>query len=264
MNVRHPIAALSTAALVALSAAPAPASHGGIHPTFRETGVWFKCPGPTKLHQANWAANYGNASAAFAPWDATPPAGSVLDGEGCGAVDYGGTSNGFYSAVVRGTVVGNLRDMTVRIHNFLLNNAGQEATETLRLTGDIDGVPIFPGGITPSGGRTVEVTPVPGNSGATELYEFSITNLGYANEILDDDGKVLDVETGGVALEDGDGSRVHVLTLYIGLHGAGVGPYPDQRASLLVWDTTEVPSGITFNPASLAAARMTADLPNLS
>jgi hypothetical protein len=36
-----------------------------------------------------------------------------------------------------------------------------------------------------------------------------------------------------------------------------------QRVSTLVWDTTEVPSGITFNPATQAAATVAADLPNL-
>jgi len=257
------IAALAAVAIVGLVATPAPATHGGIHPTFRQESVWFKCPGPTKLHQANWVTVYGNAPASFAPWAATPPAGSVFDGAGCGALDYGGTTNTFYSAVFRGPVVGNLRDMTVRIHNLLLGNAREGTTETLRLTGDIDGVPIFPPGTTPSAGRTVEVTPVTGNSGATELYEFSITNLGYAVDVFDDEGELIDVETGGAALEDGDGSQAHVLTLYIGLHGPGLGSDPGQKVSLLVWDTTEVPSGITFNPSSLADARMAANLPDL-
>jgi len=33
--------------------------------------------------------------------------------------------------------------------------------------------------------------------------------------------------------------------------------------TFFVWDTTEVPSGITFNPAGLAAATVKADLPDL-
>jgi hypothetical protein len=34
-----------------------------------------------------------------------------------------------------------------------------------------------------------------------------------------------------------------------------------EQASGWVWDTTEVPSGITFNPPTLAAAKIAADLP---
>ena len=57
------------------------------------------------------------------------------------------------------------------------------------------------------------------------------------------EGKLIDIETGGTAL--GQTPQGH-------------------KAGNWVWDTTEVPSGMTFNPSSLAAARVAADLPDFS
>jgi hypothetical protein len=252
---------LLAALLLVLVAAPASATHGDIHPTFRPQTVYFHCSGETKLHQANWAAGLPTSTVAYVPWDTNPPPGSVTDGNGCGGLDWGGYTNEFYDPAYRGTFKGNLRDMTVRVHTFLTNGARSAPTEPLRIYAEIDGVALFPRGTQPDDGRTVTVTPVAGNSGVTDLYEFSITNIGFANEVRDSAGNVIDVETGGAALENGHGSAEHTITLYIGHHG-GVTP-SDPKVGMWVWDTTEVPSGITFNPSSLAAATVAADLPSL-
>jgi hypothetical protein len=109
----------------------------------------------------------------------------------------------------------------------------------------------------------VTVTPEPGNAGLTDFYEFSITNIGFATEVKDAVGKVIDVKTGGAALEDGNGQLEHVIKLFIGRHGTAFGQDPaGHNAGWWVWDTTEVPSGITFNPSSLAEATVAADLPS--
>jgi hypothetical protein len=56
---------------------------------------------------------------------------------------------------------------------------------------------------------------------------------------------------------------VRTLRLYIGLQSSpGTAPQ-ETGTEFFVWDTTEVPSGITFNPISPAAATVAADLPNL-
>lgn len=258
MKPVRPILAL---ALAILTVSPAVATHGGIHPRFRSQTVYFHCNGETPLYQTNWLAALGDESV-FVPWSTEPPPGSVTDGNGCGGLDWGGTTNPVYDPVYRGTFNGNLRDMTIRLYNFVANATRTTATDQLRLYAEIDGIPLFPPGTGPSNGRTVTVTPVSGNSGLTDSYEFSITNIGFAEEVLDASGNVIDVNTGGAALEDGNGEMEHVITLYIGRHGTGFGQDPaGHKAGFWVWDTTEVPSGIVFNPSALAEATVAADLP---
>ena len=262
MKLARLLAGVTVLAVIAVS--PASATHGGIHPTFREESVYFHCNGPTKVHQVNWtlAVAGSGGTSSYPTWDTTAPAQSVEEGAGCGALDWGGTTNQVYSAVFHGPVTGNLRDLTVRVHNLLLGNARGSEVETLRLGGDIDGVPIFPPGAQPDNGRTVTVEPVPSETGASEMFEFTITNLGYAIDVLDEEGNVVDVDTGGLALENGDGAQEHWLTLYVGVHGTGLSQDPQgHKVSALVWDTTEVPSGITFNPPDPAKAQVAADLP---
>lgn len=252
-----------TSAILAMALFASPAT-ANIQPTFRTENVYFTCPGPTKLHQANWipkaAGQTTNPS-----WRTAEPSGSVQSGAGCGSADWGGTSNELYSPVFQGTFTGNLQSMTVRIHQLLLGNARSGSTETLRLFGDIDGVPIFPAGAQPNHGRTVTVTPVDANSGVTEVFEFTITNLGFAEDITDENGNVVGTRTGGAATENGDGAQERTITLGLGLHGTALSLDPaapaGHKAGFFVWDTTEVPSGITFNPATPAAATVAADLP---
>jgi hypothetical protein len=263
----RPVRWLSALVMVLILAVPASAGHGGIHPTFSTRNVYFHCSGETKLYQANWLIAlatttnlYGGATA----WNTTQPSQSVTEGAGCGAFDVGWSTNEIYDAVFEGTFTGNLRDLTVRIHEFASNQTRSGASKQLKIFAAIDGEPIFPIGGQEGTyeGRNVSVTPTRVNSGATDLYEFSITNIGYAQDIFDSQGKPIDVETGGMALEDGNGSTEHTLRLFIGGESAPLEGDPPTGLQMWAWDTTEVPSGITFNPASLAAAKVAADLPN--
>ncbi|MDQ3991613.1 MAG: hypothetical protein M3245_04805 [Actinomycetota bacterium] len=258
----RPVRLLATAAALLLFAAvPATASHGAKHPTFRGETVYFHCTGPTKVYQVNWLAALADPSS-HVRWDTNPPRGSVANGEGCGGLDWGGTTNPLYDVAFQGTFTGNLRDVTVRLHQLVTHRARATGSETLRLGATIDGIPLFPEGAQPNHGRTVTVTPTSANSGATELYEFTITNIGYADEVLDENGNVVRVDAGGAAFEDGDGSFEHELVLFIGLHGTAFGQDPaGHKAAAWAWDTTEVPSGMVFNPAAPAAAEVQADLP---
>jgi len=259
----RPLAALFLAVLVAV---PALASHGGIHPTFKSQGVYFHCTGDTPVQNLNYLATNGD-TATNARWDTSPPPGSVTDGEGCGAVDMGGASFGGLDAVFEGTFTGNLRDLTVRVYDFILNNdRDPDVPARLRVYAEVDSIPIFPGGTPEEGGyagRAVTVTPSRTNSGLTDLFEFSITNIGLASEVRDEAGNVIDVETGGAAQEDGNGTIEHTITLFLGLDAFAGGEPQTTGSDFFVWDTTEVPSGITFNPSSLAAATVEADLPDL-
>lgn len=245
-------------------AAPASADHGGIHPTFKPSTVYFHCNGTTKLYQANFTTDpilFGSDAAAG--WNASPPSQSVLDGGGCGGTDFGWVVNEIADPVFHGTFRGNLRDMTVRIYDFILANTRESADQRMWVYAEVDGVPIFPKGLTEGSydGRKFLVTPERLNEGATDFYEFSITNIGYAIDILDADGKVIDVDTGGVAFEDGDGTEEHDFRMLLGIDGFP-GEDPPAGSNFWVWDTTEVPSGITFNPTNLASATVAADLPD--
>ncbi len=267
MKSTRSLAAASLAlGLAVLAAAPAGADHGGIHPTFKPQTVYFHCTGTTKVYQVSQPIeSIAFGGTGYTAWNATPPTQSVDEGAGCGGLDWGGTTNSVYDPAFEGTFTGNLSSMTIRIYDFMLNQTRSTATEQLRLNAWIDGVPIFPVGAQPNNGRTVTVTPVEGNLGSTDYYEFSITNLGYAIDVLDETGKVIDVETGGVALEDGAGQNAHTFKLYLGLHGTAFGQDANgHKVAAWVWDTTEVPSGVTFNPTELAPAQVTADLPDLS
>ena len=244
---------LSALLAMALFASPTSAN---VQPTLRSETVYFHCPGPTKAHQANYVAG-ALSGGSFANWNATAPTQSASEGAGCGGLDWGGTTNPFYDPMFKGEFTGNLKTMTVRIHNLLLGNATSGATESLRIWGDIDGVPIFP-----ASGRAVQVTPVVNSNGSTEMYEFTITNIGIIEDITDENGNVIGTRTGGAVTETGDGTQVRTITLGIGLNGTNFGGDPaGHKAGALVWDTTEVPGGITFNPAAPAAATLAADLP---
>lgn len=256
---RNVAAAVSIVAALALMAPPVSATHGGIHPTFGQERVYFHCTGPTKLYNVNYWFGPGQSRTG---WNTSPPTQSVQEGAGCGGLEYGGFTNPAYDVVFEGTFTGNLRDMTVEIHQLLLGNARESTTETLRLNAWIDGIPLFPVGTQPDDGRTVTVTPEPSASGASEKFVFSIANLGYARDIFNEEGELIDVETGGMALEDGDGFQEHTFLLYLGTHGDTLNASdPKSKLGAWVWDTTEVPSGITFNPGSLASATVQADMP---
>ncbi len=247
--------------LIGALATPVSAAHleGGFHPAFATVDNYFHCTGETKLYQANWMAQLGSESS-YTPWDETAPAESVEDGAGCAAADWGGTTNPFYDAVFQGTITGNVEAVTVRLHHMLLGNLRQGDAASLRVWALVDGVPIFPEGTTPACCAVVEVIPEAANDGVTEVYEFSITGLGWVEELLDENGDVVGLEGHGLAVEDGVGAAARTLTVYVGHHGTGLEAPTGYQAGLWVWDTTEVPSGITVNPVELAAAQVVADV----
>lgn len=237
-------------AFVVVLAAPAFAVHGGIHPSFRTENVYFHCSGSTKLQNVNWQLGSGPAT-----WDTNAPTQSFTQGAGCGSVDtffYNPDSENLYDAVFKGTVTGNLRDLTVRLHNLVLGRVRSTTTTPLGVRLLVDGQPYLAG---EAWGERVDVTPVPSSTGATELLEFSITDLGSATEIKDGQGNVVDVQTTGLATEDGDGTVPREIVLTIT-------PFFTPYNNAFVWDATEIPSGIVINPSSPASARIRATLPD--
>lgn len=74
---------------------------------------------------------------------------------------------------------------------------------------------------------------VASSTGASRNLEFTVTDLGFA-------------------FEDGDGEAVRSVEVTIGVW------YLNDNAAW-VWDTTDVPSGITFNDLTPAATKVRAE-----
>lgn len=201
------------ALLLALAlGAPAVADHGGIHPTFRNERTYFHCAGDTK------SQNLSVALGDVPSWDTNEPPGSVEDGEGCGFHDPLLNANvpgpyPFY-AVWEGTFTGNLRDLAVEVHR-LLPQSGATFPNRFVLNLQVDGESRYSGDI--------NLTPEESSSGASHRMLFTLQGLGYATE-------------------DGDGTQERTIRLTLTSY--------NETQSIWVFDTTEVPAGITFNPAA--------------
>lgn len=233
----------ATVLLIAVSG-PASATHSGIHPTFKENNAYFHCVGGDAMKIQN--LNYPN------PFDANAPTRSAADGAGCGMADPANlintmSSGGPADSSFAGISTGNLKNMTVEM--YLLGNYTYGP-----VTGDIE-LDVW---LTIDGEEYLHpdaatVTPPleETNSGATQKVEFTITGIGSAKDITDADGNVIDVETKGLATEDGDGLQEREIGLTVRMAG-----YVDYVASVWVFDTEEVPAGITFNDATPAATKL--------
>ena len=203
--------------LVALAlslAVPAAADHGDIHPTLRTEQTYFHCAGPVKVQ------NFYTAQGVIPGWDTNPPAGSVQAGEGCGYYENIITEDADPSPVKatwEGTFAGNLDSLTVELHRLL--PAAGASTNLVVGTVTIDGVERFSGDI--------DLQPVASETGASTMAKFSLRRLKYLTE-------------------DGDGTTERTIRVTIDSY--------NEQQSAWVWDTTEVPSGVVFNPASLAGS----------
>ena len=190
--------------------------------SYEEQRVWFH-EGETKV---------GNT--APAPWDTTEPSTSVQGGAGAGALTPGtaGTGAGTPAdqhAVFQGTFTGCLDTMLFDVYSFdPTNRTGTSGTAApanhnfaLRVT--IDGQDVFKGG-------PLEASTVLANEGmGPNLNRFAID--------VSDTMEVLEQHT-GVPLDGEHTIEVAIQSWYV-----------NTGHSVYVWDTTEVPSGITFNGA---------------
>ena len=240
--MRRHVTAAVLIGMVAGIAGPAAADHGGIHPTFAETRTYFHCVGPNKVQNLDGPA----------PWDTTAPTQSVEQGAGCGVVDPGLLINeeentGFnFDTPFAGEATGNLSNMTVEL--WLLghtNYSPVNGTLNVAVSLNVDGEALL---------TDAEVADIPlqtSSTGASHKLEFTIQGLGQATEVEDESGNVIDVVTSGYATEDGDGTTVREVELLVSTW------YIDEVAGF-VWDTTEVPSGITFNDATPASTKIAA------
>lgn len=218
-------------AVAAILAVALPASAQTVFvPTYTETPVYLHCNGPTKLSQANYLAS---TAARTIGWDGTKPTTSYTAGAGCGTVDSflvgAAPMNPVYDLALSGTYTGNLRDMTVRLWG--IDTSGSRATDAWTVRGyvAIDGrqrVPFT---------EVIKGTMIPSSTGIARAVEFSVTHLGLSTEA--------------------DSTREHSVEITV----ASI--FLDS-SGLITWvyDAAEIDSGIVFNPAGLAAARVRAHL----
>ena len=159
-------------------------------------------------------------------WDTTAPTTSFTANGGCGSVD----SNLLVGDGVTftGKHTGNLKQLTVHawMIDCCLTRAGVFTEIWVDVSVQIDGNEVV---FT----QTAEIAPIPSESGASRLLEFSVTNIGLLSEA---DYKEHDVTVVLETASISDGDKVG-----------------------WVLDATEVQSGVTFSPTSLSAYRVSAD-----
>ena len=196
-----------------LLALAVPAGAEPLPPTLRTEQVFFHCGDGAKVQNASVAQG-------FVPtWDTKLPAQSVQEGAGCGQYDniLSGGINNNADALWAGTFTGNLDSFNVQLHR-MGDTVGATAPDLLSVTLTIDGVVRYEGDVT--GNRVVN------NMGVTHEVSFGFRNVNLKSE-------------------EGDGVTEHTVQLMVASY--------NETQSMWVYDTTEVPAGITFNPSKLAA-----------
>ncbi len=246
--MRKAITVMAAIGVIAGVAGPVGATHGGFHPTFREERVYFHCGGGTKVKNIDYAQG------GLAPWDVTPPAQSVQQGAGCGVIDSSAIRNtdpggGPADPAFGGTYTGNLQNLTVELW-MLGHSPGSVGTDTVDVTPWL----VIDGETYVSDTTILTGAPlVASSTGASRKLEFTIPKLGTVREVLDSQGNVVDVVTTGLAKESASGQ--HEIQINVRIRGTGT---PN---AVWVWDTTEVPSGITFNDPTPSATTQQATPP---
>ncbi len=236
---RRRIALSAGVVLAILTSLPALAESGPLDPQFKIERAYFHCGGPTKLGNVNFLTD-----GSIPGWDTTRPASSVGEGSGCGTADVRAPGQVVApqenptDGVWRGTFTGNLDQLTVHAHCICLGSSRANNVATVGVRLKIDGE-----AITGDGSASHNLTAVPQNLGVTQLYEFSVIGIGMIEPNTDEDGD-------GVG-DNPFGKVQHDITLTLEGHDAVTNPF-----GIWAYDTTEVPSGLTFNPSSLAATRI--------
>ena len=212
-------------ALVLAVAAPAVADTAETPPTLRTERTWFHCAGTAKVQNAEYAQRN------VPSWTTAAPTQSVQQGAGCGYYEnagggYLGPNETTLDSIWEGNFTGNLDSITVELHNIHASAARTGGTFKLRANLLVDGVDV----LDPDAPQ-IEVVPVPSSTKLSEMLRFTVTGI-------------------GMRTEEGDGQRVRRIRLIV--------RSLSEEQSAWVWDTTEVPAGLTFNPAAPEAVKVPA------
>lgn len=185
------------------------------------------CEQRVYFHCDDDAVKVNNANLAAAGWDTTPPDRSVTEGAGCGQLDttITGTAdhNPLYDAPFAGWFeheeTANVESLTVHAHNIDVGTA-RLAPESFAMRAHV----VVNGQTVLDRETVIRPVPVESETGISREIEFTVT---------------------GIDQYDLGQFSTAKVTLYA--------HFVDTNHNGWVWDTTEVPSGITFNPTEAAA-----------
>jgi hypothetical protein len=192
------------------------ATSAGAERLLRTERVYFTCADDTKVQNAS------AAQGRIPSWSTQAPTQSVQQGAGCGYYDNAVWISSvlpseMHRTTWEGTFTGNLDSLTIEAHNIYVGGGRVsevfEGAVEVTVDGAIMARDFF------------SVTPQRSETGLSEAIVLSIAGL-------------------GLVAENGEGTFSR--TVRVDLSSSG------ETQSAWVWDTTEVPSGITFNPESLA------------
>lgn len=159
-------------------------------------------------------------------WNTTPPAGSFTAGNGCGFYENAVNAAGL-NLEFRGTFTGNLDNLTVELHDIYASSERPNHRVLMRAVLTIDDEPVVE--------TALMLFPTTASStGISEKIAFTFTELNFDEEL-------------------GDGTQVHNIHL--------VARGGTETQNLFVWDATEVPAGLTFNPTTAEAFKIAVDRP---
>lgn len=199
--------------------------------TMASQQVYFHC-GDSKLANVDYAT-----ASALPTWNTTAPTASVQSGAGCGWADnfaFRSTQagNSVHDGAWAGTFTGNLGSLTAQLHSISAGPGRAGLPQSFNVTLFVDGRSMF--GVADNGNANrakVTLTPVVSSSQVSALYEFTITGLPFVTE-------------------EGDGTVEREVILNVAASSEPLMGW--------VYDTTEVPSGIAFNPEAPAKTTVAA------
>lgn len=215
----------ATAALAIAIPATAETTDEEFVPDLREERTYLLCAGDNKVQ---------NDSGPVA-WDTTPPAASYQSGAGCGYADTGPSDpdtepilgeDPTGEIVLEGTYKGNLETLSVHLHSIDSHWTRSELFPLgVTASVEIDGNTVLD-----TEGNAIDMTPVRSESGLTAFVEFSLTHIGLVSEA--------------------DLTEHEVVVR--------INSYYSDDINGWVWGASEIDSGLTFNPATLAPVRVRA------
>ncbi len=215
-----------------LAAAPASAAHtaaGEFVPEYVETPVYFHCNGDTKVSNL-----HATLDSNYVSWDTNKPTASYTSGAGCGTADSAveGTAdrNPIYDFTVAGFYTGNVDTLTLRL--WAIEGFGRTANKMdMKVHVTIDGEDVL------KRGTVANAVPIASSTGATRLYEVTITGV--------DLGRESDHSTEHEVLAT-------VYPQFVNRTGGGI---------VWVYDAAEVDSGLVFNDTTPAATTIARNVP---
>ena len=199
-------------------AAPAYATHGGAHPTFRLETAHFKCLADNRVQ------NVGRNNGQVPTWGTEAPTQTLQDGGGCVQYENLLTNTGSYTSAMdlafEGTFTGNLKTITFEIYFANLPQATvPELTANATLL--VDGEPVH---------TAAQTAFTPQAAGNLKKIVFSYTKMDTR-----------------FASQEGDGDTERQI-------GFSFGSFNEQQI-LFAWGATDAPSKILFNPLTTASQK---------